>query len=460
MIKISIVTAFPSLYAEFITTSLVKLAQQRGQVAFNFFKFSDFCAPKEPIDEPTVGPGPGMILKPVVVERAIDAAILQHGPACVIFFSPQGLVLSQDVLKVVAAQLDVSVGDGVGDIESTQKGVSRHLIMVCARYEGIDARVEARFAHMSLSIGDYVLMGGDLPAQVFIEGFLRLVPGVVGNQSSVDCDSFESALLDHDEFGLPVEWHGERVPDVLRSGDHAKIRTWRFENSLSKTLLRRFDWFKRMATEKQSIVAALKAIPRHYVVLMHGDVLVKSGESGTTSVTSIDLHDIARTCRTYGIEQFFAVTPLRDQQEIIKTFLEFWQSDVGKNFNQTRTESTSRLFVASVFEEVVQAIEEKEGKKPLIITTSAREVAHITPIDFYDQGFIWAQDRPVLFVFGTGQGLAPRILDLSDFLLPPVRGLTQYNHLSVRSAVAIILDRWMGLNGQTSPIKLSPSGVK
>ena len=455
MIKISIVTAFPSLYAEFVLTSLVKLAQQRGQVAFNFFKFSDFCAPKEPIDEPTVGPGPGMILKPVVVERAIEAAILQHGPAFVIFFSPQGLVLSQDVLKAVAAQLDVLTDAPAEGSERIQEGALTHVILVCARYEGIDARVEARFAHVSLSIGDYVLMGGDLPAQVFIEGFLRLIPGVVGNQSSVSCDSFETSLLDHDEFGLPVEWQGERVPDVLRSGDHAKIRAWRFENSLSKTLLRRFDWFKKTASEKQSIAAALKTIPRHYVVLMHGDVLVKSGESGTTSVTSIDLHDIARTCRTYGIEQFFAVTPLRDQQEIIKTFLEFWQSDVGKNFNQTRTESTSRLFVASVFEEVIQSIEAKEGKKPLVITTSARVVEHITPIDFYDQGFIWDQERPILFVFGTGQGLAPRILDLSDFLLPPVRGLTEYNHLSVRSAVAIILDRWMGLNGQTSSVRLS-----
>lgn len=444
MLKISILTAFPSLYNEFVATSLVKLGQQRGLVEFSFFKFSDFCLPKEPIDEPTVGPGPGMIIKPEVVDRALKGIFQQRGRGYVVFFSPQGSVLSQDLLKSVASVVGVAADDSLAN--SFASDYNAHIVLVCARYEGIDARVERHFADLLISVGDYVLMGGDLPAQIFLEGFLRLVPGIVGNKSSVDADSFASALLDHDEFGLPVEWQGERVPDVLRSGDHAKIAVWRFQNSLHKTLIRRFDWFKQKVESKELCAKALAAIPRHYVVLMHGDVLVRSGEAGTTSVTSIDLHDIARTCKTYGIEDFFAVTPLLDQQEIVKTFLEFWRSDMGKKFNQTRTESTSLLQIASTFEDVIAAIESKEGKKPLVITTSAREFSGITPIDFYSQGIAWAQERPILFVFGTGQGLAPRIMNASDYLLPPVKGMTEYNHLSVRSAVAIILDRWMGLN--------------
>jgi len=448
MLKISILTAFPSLYNEFIATSLIKLAQQRGCVDFSFHKFSDFCVPKEPIDEPTVGPGPGMIIKPEVVDRSLQGIFEQRGQGYVIFFSPQGAVLSQDLLKKVASDIGIMASSAAS--ENHEQVQAQHIILVCARYEGIDARVERHYANLQISVGDYVLMGGDLPAQLFLEGLLRLVPGVVGNQSSVDFDSFAQALLDHDEFGLPVEWRGERVPEVLRSGDHGKIAAWRTENALQKTLLRRFDWFKKKASDQKLIALAKAAIPRHYVVLMHGDVLVKSGEVGTTSVTSIDLHDIARTSRTYGIEEFFAVTPLEDQQEIVKTFLEFWRSDIGKKFNQTRTESTSILTIASTFEDVITAIQKSEGVAPIVITTSAREVPGAPVIDFYDQGFIWAQQRPVLFVFGTGQGLAPRIVEASDYLLPPVKGMTKYNHLSVRSAVAIILDRWMGLNQQLS----------
>ncbi len=454
MVVFSIITAFPALYTEFISTSLVKLARERGLVSFNFVKFSDQCAPKEPIDEPTVGPGPGMILKPGVVERALNAAIAEHGRGLTIFFSPQGTTLSQPVVKSLASLIDFSACSKLA--EPVDEGASkyRHIILVCARYEGVDARVEREYADILLSIGDYVLMGGDLPAQVLIEAVLRFFPTVVGNQASVVQDSFESEFLDHDEFGLPVEWHGEAVPEVLRSGDHAKIKQWRVNNAAKKTVLRRFDWFRAVEPSRSALTAASLHIPRHYVALLHGDVLVKSGEVGTTSVTSIDLHDIARTSRTYGIEQFFAVTPLIDQQEIVKTFLDFWKSDVGKKFNRTRTESTSRLVLADTFNSVLAMIEGREGQKPVVITTSAKESLHARHIDFHDQGLVWEEGRPVLFVFGTGQGLASHILDASDYLLVPVTGMTEYNHLSVRSAVAIILDRWMGLNPKKKSLKI------
>ncbi|MBM3894627.1 hypothetical protein FJ366_03485 [Candidatus Dependentiae bacterium] len=438
MLVVSIVTAFPSLYSEFLSTSLLRLAQERGLVRFNLIKLSDQCAPKEPIDEPTVGPGPGMILKPTIVSGAIEKAFAEFGKGYVIFFTPQGRVLDQRVLGVVADDLKVRAEDPVQN--------SSHLVLVCSRYEGCDARVEDFYASMRLSIGDYVLMGGDLPAQVFLEGFLRLLPGIVGNKDSVVNDSFDGELLDHDEFGLPVEWQERRVPDVLRSGDHGKIKDWRERNALLKTLHRRFDWFRKHASSEDLILRAGRAIPKHYVALMHCEVLVKSGEVGTTSVTSIDLHDIARTSQSYGIEQFFAVTPLIDQIEIVKTFMEFWRTGIGGKLNATRNQSTARLELANSFHEVCENIFQRDGKYPLIITTSARPVSGVKAIDFYDQEFVWSQDRSVLFVFGTGQGLAPSILNRGDYLLPPVRGMTNYNHLSVRSAVAIILDRWMGLN--------------
>jgi tRNA (guanine37-N1)-methyltransferase len=442
MLVVSIVTAFPALYSEFLSISLLRLAQERGLVRFNLIKFSDQCAPKEPIDEPTVGPGPGMILKPDVVANAIERAFSDFGKGYVIFFTPQGRVLDQRLLEFVA--------DRVGISSPIAVPADQHIVLVCSRYEGCDARVEAFYADLRLSIGDYVLMGGDLPAQVFLEGFLRLLPGIVGNKDSVVHDSFGSELLDHDEFGLPVEWRENRIPDVLRSGDHGKIKTWRERNALLKTLIRRFDWFRKHAAVEKLILQAREELPRHYVALMHSEVLVKSGEVGTTSVTSIDLHDIARTSQSYGIEQFFAVTPLIDQIEIVKTFVEFWRSGIGGKLNATRNQSTSRLALAQSFDEVLKTIAEREGKPPLVITTSARVVDGLQAIDFYDQEQVWSQGRPVLFVFGTGQGLAPSVLDRGDYLLPPVRGMTNYNHLSVRSAVAIILDRWMGMNKRKS----------
>jgi len=443
MLIFSIITAFPSLYAEFFSISLVRLAQERGLIKFNMIKFSDQCQPKEPIDEPTVGPGPGMILKPSVVASAIEKAQQSHGRGYTIFFTPQGKVLDQQLLVSIAA--NVCSAEHSNEVEASVEKDS-HIVLVCSRYEGCDTRVENFYADLRLSLGDYVLMGGDLPAQVFLEGFLRLIPGIVGNKESVIQDSFGAELLDHDEFGLPVEWQGFLVPEILRSGDHGKIKKWREDNALSKTILRRFDWFRKNVSSESLIKQAYNKIPSHYVALMHGEVLVKSGEVGTTSVTSIDLHDIARTSQSYGIEQFFAVTPLVDQTEIVKTFMEFWSSEAGNKFNSTRSRSTSCLVLAKTFDEVCAQITEKEGCEPLVITTSARAVSGLQAIDFYDQEVVWSQNRPVLFVFGTGQGLAPSILERGDYLLPPVRGMTNYNHLSVRSAVAIILDRWMGLN--------------
>ncbi|MBT4594355.1 hypothetical protein HOD08_00575 [bacterium] len=449
MIKFTIITVFPNLHENFLDTSLVKIAKDGGLVDFDFVKLSDLTSPAERIDEPTVGPGPGMILKPSVIADAIEVAEKKHGAGYKIFFSPKGTPLTQTLLKDFSeAVLGASVLSN--EIPSTQKhsktSESKHIILVCGRYEGIDARVEEHYADLMLSIGDYVLMGGDLPAQVFLEGILRLIPGVLGNADSIETESFQSTTLDHPEYGLPVEWKEKNIPEVLLSGHHKKINEWREAEALRSTLENRFDWFSRSEPSEDERAKALEAIPPHYVILMHDQILLKGGKVGTTSITSIDLHDISRSSATYGIKKYFVVTPLEDQFHIIKTFLNFWRSEDGAKYNPSRFKATALLHPVKSLDEAVAEIEKDTGSAPVLVTTCAKKHVTTKKIDFHSQGFIWKKEKPVGLIFGTGQGLSQPVIDRSDFLLAPLNGLSEYNHLSVRSAVGVILDRWLGVN--------------
>ena len=468
MTKISIITIFPELYDQFLKTSLVGRATTAKLVSFNLVKLSDLCKPKERIDEPICGPGSGMIIKPEVIERAIEQCEKVHGSGYKIFFSPQGIKLTQKVLQKLAGEkpknfLPPSFSQKNLDQQTDNQASLKHIILICPRYEGMDARVEKHYADALLSIGDYVLMGGDLPAQVFLEGFLRLVPGIVGKQESVEKESFSNHLLDYPQFGLPVEWNGEKIPKIVLSGNHEAIEVWRQEEACSKTLLDRFDWFREhtltrsplLPSDLQSksyrgIASCQKQIPHHYIALMHTDVVLKVGKDGQTrvghtSVTSLDLHDTARSCATYGVKNMFMVSPLKDQQAIMNDLLSFWKSDKGKKYNFSRFEAVSRVHPTTSLTETIDFITKQEGGKPLVVTTSAKTHQHPQEIDYFSQGQVWKHHRPVLFVFGTGQGLCDKIIDECDFLLVPVEGMTNYKHLSVRSAVAIILDRWLGL---------------
>ena len=140
------------------------------------------------------------------------------------------------------------------------------------------------------------------------------------------------------------------------------------------------------------------------------------------------------------------VSPLEDQQNIMQTFLDFWCSEEGRQYNASRYKAVSKVKLVHQLQDVIDTITAKEGKAPLLITTSAKSHTHPVTIDYHSQGTVWKHDRPVLFVFGTGSGLADYVIERSDYLLVPLTGMTDYNHLSVRSATALIFDRWLGLN--------------
>ena len=428
--NISIVTVFPQLYEPFLSTSLVKRAQEKKVVSIDIDAFFSFVQPKERIDAPTFGHGVGMLIRPEVVERAVDVQEQKHGTAYKIFFSPQGKKLDQKLLAQIAQQV-------------MQRG---HLMLLPARYEGMDARVEQEYADEIISVGDFVLMGGDLPAMMLLEGLLRLWPGVVGKQESVQEDSFTGPFVDYPAYTAPVVWKGHEVPPVVRSGDHNALQTWRTAQAARTSVLQHFHWVRSRAMTAQERMTAAEYIPPHYVALMHCDVLVGSArDPGVTSVTSLDIHDIARSARTYGLKNLFLVTPLADQQKIVHKLLSFWNGPEGIGYNRNRHNAVKRVCVADSLTQVIADITQKEGKPPLLVATSAQLHAHDKTITFYDQQQVWQHDRPVLFLLGTGKGLTQDLVARCDYMLLPVHGFSDYNHLSVRSAAAIIFDRWLGI---------------
>jgi tRNA (guanine37-N1)-methyltransferase len=239
-VTVDIVTIFPAMVQAPLEAGIVGRAIERGTLDVKVRDLRDFTTDRHRVvDDVPYGGGPGMVLKPDPIFRALDAIEADRGvPLSVILTSPQGKRFAQ------------------GDAERLSR--QPHLVLLCGRYEGFDDRIRERVTE-EISIGDYVLSGGELAALVVIDAVARLVPGVVGDQQSVADDSFSRGLLDFPQFTRPPEiaWHAGggrgdgsanasaervlRVPDVLLSGNHAEIRRWRKRQALARTLERRPD---------------------------------------------------------------------------------------------------------------------------------------------------------------------------------------------------------------------------
>jgi tRNA (guanine37-N1)-methyltransferase len=429
-VNISILTLFPSLYDTFLQTSLVGRAQESHAVTFTRHNLLSFCKPKERIDGPVYGHGPGMVLRPDIMQQAIENA-QQQQPAYRIFFSPHGKKLTQSVLQDIYKKVLLT----------------NHVMLIAGRYEGMDARIEQEYADEIISLGDFVLMGGDLPALCFLEGFLRLIPGVVGCSESVERDSFTGPFVDYPAYTQPVVWKNREVPQVLRSGNHKTMQEWRNQEAAARSVVFHFDWvrsYPRITDQEKQLVR--EHIPHHYVALMHTQVMLPHDMEGTTSVTSLDIHDIARSAKTYGFTEYGIVTPLIDQQKIVKTLLNFWQTGSGVTYNEHRHEAVSQVNIYESLEKFVEQITHKEGVRPIIIATSAKTYDKVKTLTYHDQATVWSQNRPVLIILGTGRGLSSACIEQSDYVLIPLESFGIFNHLSVRSAAAIIFDRWLGRN--------------
>lgn len=221
--KIDVITIFPKMVDAGLAEGIVGRARSAGLLDIAVHNLRDFTTDKHHVvDDVPFGGGPGMVMKPEPFFAAL-AWIRQHrgAPDAVILLTPAGERFTQDGARRLAAH--------------------QHVVLLCGRYEGIDERVREACATEELSIGDYVLSGGEVPALAVIDAVARLVPGVVGDGQSVEADSFTRGLLDYPHYTRPAEYEGRQVPDVLLSGHHAEIRRWRRETALRRTVERRPD---------------------------------------------------------------------------------------------------------------------------------------------------------------------------------------------------------------------------
>ena len=221
--KFDIVTIFPRMIDAGLGEGVVGRARERGLLDIAVHNLRDFTTDRHHVvDDVPFGGGPGMVMKPEPLFAAMDAIVARRGePGAVLLLTPAGRPFSQREARRFAA---------LG-----------HVAVLCGRYEGIDERVRERWATDEVSIGDYVLSGGEIPALVIIDAVARLVPGVVGDEQSVEGDSFERGLLDYPHYTRPAEFAGLRVPEVLTSGHHGEIRRWRRQQALKRTFERRPD---------------------------------------------------------------------------------------------------------------------------------------------------------------------------------------------------------------------------
>lgn len=219
--------------------SILKRAQEKGLVEIRVHDLRDWAHDRHRVvDDVPYGGDPGMLLKPEPLFEAVDA--LREAESEVVLLTPQG------------ERFDHAVACRLAEV--------RHLILLCGRYEGFDERVRT-LADREISIGDYVLSGGELPALVVIDALVRLIPGAVGDESSVKQDSFSGGLLDYPQYTRPAVYRGLRVPEVLLSGDHERIRRWRRKEALRRTLVRRPDLLKQAAltAEDQQLLSEIEA---------------------------------------------------------------------------------------------------------------------------------------------------------------------------------------------------------
>lgn len=176
--------------------------------------------------------------------------------------------------------------------------------------------------------------------------------------------------------------------------------------------------------------------------LVHHPVVNKKGMVIGSSVTNLDLHDIARAARTYGVDRYYITTPYCDQRSLLEELMAHWQTGHGAEYNPARMEALSLVRVVDCLEAAIDELSSRYAQRPLVVTTSARGDGPTT--SYQDLRGLIAEQRPVLLLFGTAHGLAPELMDTADTRLPPVGAGGDYNHLSVRSAAAIILDRLLG----------------
>ena len=235
--KIDILTLFPEMFTGAFEASIIKRAVENKIIEIRFINIRDFATDKHQItDDAPFGGGGGMVMTPQPLAGAIEFALedeVRNEHTQVVYLSPQGVTHNQEIANELAAL--------------------EHMILLCGRYEGIDERICEVLIDREISIGDYVLSGGEYPAMIIVDSIVRLLPGALGNEDSFRHDSFYKGLLDYPHYTRPREFCGRSVPDVLLSGHHKEIEIWRRHESLRRTFLRRPDLLKKAVLSREDL---------------------------------------------------------------------------------------------------------------------------------------------------------------------------------------------------------------
>ncbi|KYH32075.1 tRNA (guanosine(37)-N1)-methyltransferase TrmD [Neomoorella mulderi] len=227
--RVDVLTIFPEMFTGFLNTSIIKRAREQGHLTVNLVDIRDYARNKHrSVDDYPFGGGPGMVMQAEPIFLAVEALLPGAGAVRppIILLSPQGEVFNQALASELARQ--------------------ERLILICGHYEGVDERVRQFLVNREVSIGDYVLTGGELPAMVIIDAVTRLLPGVLGDPAGATEDSFAMGLLEYPQYTRPRSFRGLEVPEVLLSGNHEQIRLWRRQQALERTWRRRPDLLAKL----------------------------------------------------------------------------------------------------------------------------------------------------------------------------------------------------------------------
>jgi len=420
----NIITLFPEFFNSPLSQGLIKKAIEKNLLSFSFINPRDYTRDRHrSVDDRPYGGGAGMVMMVEPLYRAISSL---DKKGRLILFSPRGTPLTHRMARSLSKEEIIT--------------------FICGRYEGIDARIEEIFSPLVVSIGDFVLNGGESACICAIEAISRFIPGFMGKQDSAMEESFSSGILEYPHYTRPETFMGHSIPPILLSGHHENIRKWRRKQALIDTLRLRPELLERtfLSPEDYQILRKEKGHglgKNLYVALVHHPVLNNRGETTTVSLTNLDIHDIARVCKTYGISGFFLVTPIRDQMRLARRLISHWLDGPGKGANPHREEALKLVKIVESVSRCEEIIEEVTGYPPVVFATSARDEGDIPYVHVRK---ILSRKKIVLLLFGTGHGLAPSIMESVEGVLRPLRAFDSYRHLSVRSAVSIVVDRILG----------------
>jgi len=243
-IEFDIFTIFPNMFKSPFSESILKRAQKKGLIKVNLIDFRMFTLDKhKTVDDYSYGGGPGMVMKPQPICDAVEKIkkeIKISLPLKIIITSAQGKIFNQEMAKKLSKE--------------------KHLLIICGRYEGIDERIPKILDAEEVSIGNFVVTGGELPAMIIVDAISRMIPGVLGKEESMINDSYYNEYLDYPQYTRPEEFRNLKVPKILLSGDHKKIEKWRKKQSLLRTLIRRPEIFmkKKLTKEETQLIKEIE----------------------------------------------------------------------------------------------------------------------------------------------------------------------------------------------------------